>query len=140
MKTITKITLSTIIVLTSILTYGQHSKVSVEISNIDSEEGVILVALFDSEANFLKKAVQRDQVDAKNGTVNVSFDNVKAGTFAVSVIHDENNNGGLDTNMMGIPSEPYGVSMDGKNMFGPPSYDKAKFEVADKNVDLKITL
>lgn len=140
MKSIKQLTIATVLVLTSILTYGQQSTISIEVTNINSEEGVILIGLFDSEKNFLKSSVKEEKIKATKGKLKVSFENIPSGTYTISVIHDENSNGNLDTNFMGIPNEPYGISMEGKNMFGPPSYSKAKFEVSDKNIDLTINL
>ncbi len=140
MKTIKQITLATVLVLTSVLTYGQQSTISVEVSHIESDKGTLLIALFDSEKNFLKSSMKLEKVKATVGKIKVSFEDVPAGTYTVSIIHDENENGDLDTNFMGIPNEPYGISMEGKNRFGPPSYDKAKFEVTDKDVNLTISL
>jgi uncharacterized protein (DUF2141 family) len=45
-------------------------------------------------------------------------------------MHDENNNGKLDVNFLGIPTEGVGASNDAKAMFGPPTFDAAKFVVA----------
>ena len=140
MKSIKQIILTAILVVVSVLTYGQQSKISVEVTNIKSGEGMILIGLFDSEDNFLSKSIKGEKVKAKEGKIKTSFDNIPSGVYAISVIHDENNNGNLDSNFLGIPKEPYGISMEGKNMFGPPSYQKAKFEVANKNVDLIISL
>jgi uncharacterized protein (DUF2141 family) len=36
------------------------------------------------------------------------FSDIKPGKYAIAVIHDENCNGKLDTNMFGIPKEGYG--------------------------------
>jgi len=140
MKTIKKITLSALLISIAALSYGQASSVSVEITNIKSDEGSIMIGLFDSEKNFLGKAFKGEIVKAIKGKVKVTFNELPKGIYAISVIHDENENGNLDTNFMGIPNEPYGISMDGKNMFGPPSYEKAKFEVADKDLSLSISL
>ena len=140
MKSIKQITLASIIVFTTALSYAQQMTISVEITNIKSDEGNILIGLFDSEKNFLKSSLKGDKVKAKEGKIKVSFENIPTGTYTISVIHDENDNGELDSNFMGIPKEPYGISMDGKNMFGPPSYEKAKFELSDKVVNLTISL
>ncbi|MGE0788795.1 MAG: DUF2141 domain-containing protein [Sandaracinaceae bacterium] len=48
--------------------------------------------------------------------------------YAVAVFHDENANNDLDRNFLGIPSEGTGASNDAYNMFGPPSYDNARFQ------------
>jgi uncharacterized protein (DUF2141 family) len=68
------------------------------------------------------------------------FEGVQNGEYTISIYHDENKNGELDKNMYGMPIEPYGVSKEGKSMFGPPNYKDALFAVKDINVSLKITL
>ena len=54
---------------------------------------------------------------------------VASGVYAVSVFHDENGNGKLDTGFMGIPSEGFGASNDAPEKFGPPKYADARFAV-----------
>ncbi len=55
------------------------------------------------------------------------FDDVTPGEYALAAFHDENANNDLDRNFLGIPSEGTGASNDAHNMFGPPSYDDARF-------------
>ena len=106
-------------------------KVTVSIANIKSDKGKVLVSLFDSEGNFLKKGFMDGEVVAKKGeTVQVVFEGVPEGNYAVSVIHDKNENGDLDMNFMGIPQEKYGFSNNPNSMFGPPSFEKASFKVS----------
>ena len=134
---------STIIVAIAILLSMQgfaQVKLTVNVKNIQSSEGKILVGLFNSEETFLEKAFQKASEEAKEDQMQFEFDNVPEGTYTISVIHDKNNNGSLDKNMIGIPTEPYGISMDGKSMFGPPSYEDAVFKVTDKNLTLHISL
>ncbi len=62
------------------------------------------------------------------------FDDVTPGEYAVAVFHDENGNNDLDRNLFGIPSEGTGASNDAHNMFGPPSYEDARFILPDTPV------
>ena len=129
------------IALTIGATYAQEShSLTLTIENIESSEGQLLVGLFNSQETFLNTAFKRVTVKATKGVMEVKFDDVPTGTYAVSVVHDLNSNNALDKNMMGIPSEPYGVSKDGKSMFGPPSYNGAKFDVANQDIALNIQL
>jgi uncharacterized protein (DUF2141 family) len=59
--------------------------------------------------------------------VRCDFEHVQSGTYALAVIYDENMNGKLDTNWLGIPIEGYGFSNDAKGLFGMPSYSAARF-------------
>jgi uncharacterized protein (DUF2141 family) len=43
------------------------------------------------------------------------------------LFHDENGDGRLDTNVLGIPREGVGVSNNKIRSFGPPKWDDAKF-------------
>jgi uncharacterized protein (DUF2141 family) len=63
---------------------------------------------------------------------------VAPGTYAVSVLHDVNSNGDLDTNFLGIPKEPLGFSNGAKPKMGPPSFDAAKFTHGSEATKLQI--
>jgi uncharacterized protein (DUF2141 family) len=64
-------------------------------------------------------------VSAANAAA-IRFDAVKPGTYALSLIHDENGNGKLDT-ALAIPKEGFGFSRNPKIAFGPPSFKAASF-------------
>ena len=68
------------------------------------------------------------------------FPGLNTGTYAISVFHDENSNGKLDTNFMGIPREGVGASNNAKGHFGPPKFDAAAFQYSVGRIDLKITI
>lgn len=55
-------------------------------------------------------------------------------------MHDENGNGKLDSNWLGIPSEPVGASNDARGQFGPPSFEDAAFELGPGDVTVTIRL
>jgi uncharacterized protein (DUF2141 family) len=79
------------------------------------------------------------QTGAASGGPVLVFRHVQPGTYAVSLFHDENSNGRLDTSM-GIPKEGYGFSRDAAIMFGPPKFDAARFVVGATDMTLKITV
>ena len=49
--------------------------------------------------------------------------------YAIRMYHDVNDNGELDTNLMGIPSEPFAFSNNAQGRFGPAAWDDAVFEI-----------
>lgn len=57
------------------------------------------------------------------------FRNVPAGTYAVKIYHDENNDQKLNTNLFGVPEEKYGISNNVRGRFGLPGYEDASFKV-----------
>ena len=65
-----------------------------------------------------------------DGRARAVFEEVPAGPFAVSVFHDADGDGQLDSVALGIPSEAYGFSGDARGLFGPPSFEEARIELA----------
>lgn len=95
-----------------------------------SNAGSILISLFKSADGFpdqAEKAVKIKKVKATQGDIRVSMDQLPAGEYAIAFIHDENDNGKLDTSMIGIPKEGIGFSKDPRLTFGAPSFGQAKF-------------
>lgn len=83
------------------------------------------------------RALQKTVV-ASGDKATLTFKDILAGEYAVAVFADMNGNGVLDSNFLGIPSEPVGVSRDAKGKFGPPKFSDAAFTLNDQPVTLKI--
>jgi uncharacterized protein (DUF2141 family) len=119
------------------------NQIHVDITGLRNDKGKVLCSLFSSADDFPKngdKAVARGESAIANGHAACDFSGVAAGTYAVSVFHDENSNGKLDTNFMGIPREGVGASNDAKGHFGPPKFAAAAFHLAGGRLELKITI
>jgi uncharacterized protein (DUF2141 family) len=117
-----------VILLTSSVVFAQ-ANLQVTVKNIKEEKGSIRIGLFTTEKDFLKNATRGKIVKASGKEVTVVFENLKPGDYAVSVIHDENENGELDSNMVGIPKEGFAFGNNAMGTFGPPSFDKAKISL-----------
>jgi uncharacterized protein (DUF2141 family) len=107
--------------------FSQQNNLVVVVKNINEAKGNISVALFNNEKDFTEKMLTGKRTLAKLGGVQVVFENVVPGVYAISVMHDANENGKIDSNAFGIPKEGFGFSNDAMGMFGPPSFEKAKF-------------
>ena len=113
-----------------------EGSVLITIEGLASTKGLIYISLyltsdgFPAERNlaFGERSVAANLVS--NGSVMVSFPSVPAGSFAVSVLHDEDADGEMDTNFLGIPKEDYGFSRNPKSRFGPPPFEKAALNLA----------
>ncbi|MDB4990479.1 MAG: hypothetical protein JWN04_5657, partial [Myxococcaceae bacterium] len=111
----------------------QHvSTVTVKVSGFRGVEGVALITLYDSEKTWLKvpKALQVVHAKITGTALTIEFKDVKPGTYAVSVIHDENKNNELDMRWLPWPKPKEGVAVsnDPDNRAGPPKWETAKFE------------
>ena len=68
------------------------------------------------------------QAPIAGGKAVMTFKGLKDGVYAIAIIHDENANGKLDTNFLGIPAEGVGVSTNPR-VFGKPSFEQGQFSL-----------
>jgi uncharacterized protein (DUF2141 family) len=118
--------------------------IHVKILDIKNSTGAIACALFDSPAGFpvevLHSAMKVMVMKIRNTQARCDFEDLPPGTYALAVIHDENTNGELDTNWLGIPKEGYGFSNNAKGVLGAPSFSAASFFYDGGTLDLTISL
>jgi len=117
--------------------------IRVEINGVRNDKGQMLCALFTSPKDFPKngdKAIAHAKSAISHGHAVCEFPAVAPGKYAVSVFHDENSNGKMDTNFMGIPREGVGASNNARGHMGPPKFDDAAFQYAGGKLDLTITI
>ena len=117
----------------------ENYNVTVTVKDADSNDGKIFLALYNTEADFLNTSFKGMQSAIENEQCTITFQNIPAGVYAVSIFHDENDNGKMDTNFMGIPKEDYGCSNDASGFMGPPKWEDAKFELKE-NKSITINL
>jgi uncharacterized protein (DUF2141 family) len=116
---------------------GLHAKVK----GLRNEKGRVGCLLFTSSDGFpadQKKARQRVLGVITSGTAVCRFD-VPAGSYAIVAMHDENSNGKLDSNLLGVPTEGYGASKGAQGAFGP-KYADARFDYRGGSLSMPITL
>lgn len=116
-------------------------ELTVEITGMEVDKGKVFLALYNSEDTFLKssKTTKGTNAIVKDGKAIAYFKGLKKGEYAVSLFHDENDNGKMDTKIFGIPKEPYGFSNNAKGFMGPPKFKDAKFTVdTNKSISIEI--
>ncbi len=127
----------------------------VTVEGIRSAHGTVLIGLYDSPESF-EKAVEASDKEGflidpdRFGAVAlranaalksaVVFSNLEPGRYAAVAFHDENGNGKLDQNFLGIPAEPYGFSNDVQGVLGPPTFDHAAMALGDGDRAIRIAL
>lgn len=112
----------------------QAAELTVAVTGVNSGKGRVYVALHRAAADVKfpdsKGAVAGVWRMARKGGFSVTFTGLEPGRYAVNGFHDDNSNGDLDTNLLGIPTEGYGFGNGATGMFGPANFD-------DSSVDLK---
>ncbi|MBC2845706.1 DUF2141 domain-containing protein [Winogradskyella flava] len=131
-----------IVAISTVFSYAQGQdtySLTVKVEDADSNDGQMFIAVYNTEANFLGKSYKGTTSKISNNSCTVTFKDIPKGTYAVSIFHDENDNGKLDSNFLGIPKEDYGCSNNASGFMGPPKWKDAKFELKE-NSSITITL
>jgi len=114
---------------------GTHIKpveegIRISIINLQNEKGHVLVSLFKDGTGYpddATKAIRKIKLDISGRRAAVLFTGLPAGNYAVSILHDENDDQRMNKNTLGIPKEGYGFSNNVVGAFGPPSWSRASF-------------
>ena len=131
------------------------SELRITVEGIRSPHGTILIGLYDNIESFTRAIELSD----KEGFLNdpnrfaavalranaamksaVVFTNLDPGQYAIILFHDENGNGKLDKNALGVPTEPYGFSNNVQGFLGPPAFKKAVMQVNADDKAVRIVL
>jgi uncharacterized protein (DUF2141 family) len=116
-------------------------KLTLLINGLRSEDGVVCISLFNSETGFPRdgtKAIRNNCVPITTPLV-VSFD-VPYGNYAASLLHDENEDGRLNTGFLGIPREGIGFSNNPRIIAGTPSFATTEFEFTQGSDDVQVNI
>lgn len=118
--------------------------VVIRVTNINLEkEPNVKIGLYNESSEFpvLGRETFGKNIKASKSVITHTFKNIPVGSYGAAVIQDENNDGILNKNFFGAPTELYGFSQNKFGFFGPPDYKDVTFEVEqDKTVSLTINL
>ncbi len=140
MGTLIKIIVVVIISLVNLEVQAQESySLTIKVEDTKSNDGQMFIAVYDKATDFLAKSYKSIKSKITNNGCLVTFEDVPKGAYAISIFHDENENGKLDSNFLGIPKEDYGCSNGARGFMGPPKWKDAKFELKSDKI-ITITL
>lgn len=121
---------------------AQGANLTLTIQEIRTSEGNIRIQVLPSEAAFAGDAppARALVLPAVPPEVSVTLDGLASGSYGVRLMHDVNGNEELDTNLVGMPKEPFGFSNNAPIRFGAPKWDAIKFDVeGDTSQTIKLT-
>lgn len=102
---------------------------SVELTGLRNAKGTLMLCLSAAPKHFpdcRADPAARTILTSAAKVKGLAFRDVPAGSYALSVMHDENGNAKLDT-MMRIPREGFGFSRNPVVRFGPPKFEQVRF-------------
>jgi uncharacterized protein (DUF2141 family) len=107
------------------------STVLLEVSSLKNTRGTLNCRLFTKASDFPDgEGILTVRTPIAGANTTCTFPNVEPGTYAVAVVHDENSNGKLDKNFVGVPSEGYGVSNNKTYALSAPKWEESVFTIA----------
>lgn len=116
--------------------------IKVVITGLHNDKGKLYLSLYSSEKGYPKESSSAYRLsfsDIHSGKSTVLLAGIPQGTYAIACYHDENDNGKLDNNFLGIPKEGVGASNNARGSLGPPKFKDAKFQLAsDTSLTIKI--
>lgn len=142
----------TLLLLSGIGSYGNNrmsseendtGSIRVKLTGIKSSKGQVGILVFTKKDGFpsdWEKAYMQILIPANGGEMEHTFTGLPFGNYAVSVMHDENQNNKLDTNMLGMPKEGYGVSNNVVGNLSAPKYEDAAFTLQQEQYLTEIKL
>ena len=124
-----------------------RGNLTVHITGIRNDNGMIRVALFNNAQTYTEKnnpnaadAYSRDKLPIANGEAVWQVSNVPYGVYGIKLFHDEDNSGKLKKNFVGRPTEGVGFSNNPKLGNKAPTFDEVKFNVNQPQNDINIQM
>ncbi len=115
----------------------------VEIGGIRNNYGKIVLSVFTDNNGFKKdesvfeKSYNKSDLDAAKMLVEINIDN---GIYGIAILDDENSNGKMDYNLIGIPKEGYGFSNFYHTVMIRPKFEDFSFIINNKNETIQVRL
>ncbi len=100
-----------------------------QVDNVRVAEGDLMIAIYGDPADYRKKALREIKLPAEAPATRVRITDLAPGTYAIALFQDRNRNAKLDSNLFGIPTEPYGFSGNPGNLMAPASWEQARFAI-----------
>ena len=120
------------------------AELEVVVHGVASTEGTVMIRVYQGKKGWLKtNGIEQRTLSLEEfepgGTLTTVFELPK-GEYAISAYHDEDDDGKLDSNFIGIPKEPAGMSREPKARMGPPKYEDAAFELTEEGLSMPVTV
>ncbi len=141
MKTVNKIILvfGVVMILTSFRTLPSENSytLTVNVDGLRNSKGVVQFALYNRDGtipdqkfeHYYRKATSK----IEDGSASLTFSNLPQGSYAINILHDENENGKIDKGLL-LPIEGIGFSnYESIGLTNRPKFSKASFQLNENS-------
>ncbi len=122
---------------------GSPFEIRIVVNNVKQNAGLITADLYPNrQEGFLmgRGRIKQVKFAAKSPQTKFCITAPETGDFAIALYHDKNANGDFDKTGIGLPAEPWGLSMNPKVRFRAPTVDQTIFPVAETGANVEIKL
>ena len=119
---------------------GGHYRLFVNTSGLKPLKGDLYISLHNRPEyfQFADSALMKTSIKVNEEKETIVFEDVPEGRYAIAIYHDEDMNGKMDVNEMGIPREGYGFSTKNKAP-GRPKFEQAAFDLSrNDTIEIKM--
>ncbi|UZD24119.1 DUF2141 domain-containing protein [Algoriphagus halophytocola] len=127
-----KLAFLSILLFLNIPTLPKTGSIEINIQDLSSDKGIIQVLVFDQEKGWpesVDDAWMALGIPIKNGVAKKTIPDVPEGNYAITVFHDEDEDGLIRKNKVGYPLDDFGFSNNPSLLFGVPSFTKCSEKV-----------
>lgn len=120
----------------------KNKVLTVVVSNLTSATSPVIISVYHSKSKFLGLNTQFKTYKVKptSKTLSMQIKDIKYGEYAIALYQDVNNNGHIDKNFIGVPTEGYGFSNNIEPSIKAPSFTDCKFDYSASANTIKISL
>ena len=118
-------------------------KLTVGVDGLRNTQGLVCVTIFANSKGFPNNndgVVKSKCTKISETSSKIIFDNLQPGTYAVAVIHDQNQDQILNLNYLGIPTEGFGFSRNPEVRTSAPKFKDAAFLLAGPNTVIQVQM
>lgn len=121
---------------------NENDALAIYVVDFKHDGGHAVAKLFAPDDDVLGRGRWQRAAPIREGRAEFRFPDLAPGAYALVLFHDENDNGEIDHNSLGLPTEPLGFSNGLRPglLTGLPSFDKLRFERTAGAQRLEITV
>lgn len=113
----------------------------IQVEGLRNSDGVVTVALYEKEGHLSEdKVLISVKGSIKNNKATLKTKGLPYGEYSLVVLHDENNNGKMDYNIVRMPKEGVGFSNNPKIGLSKPNFEETNVTLREREKKINIKM